>query len=325
MRNIRTLKRVLDHVRSEDLAKALESADWVASGSKAERVDRVLDAVFDGDISLDGVLDYAYKSDLVGMCEALELKSTGTREVVQNRIVKWFRLEFGHRLGGKDEHDSASSAKRPDHDRLPVKLIGQSRLERLLKSACPLTMGEKRQALRKLGYRVEGATNAVIAGQLIEFTGSVEGALDAAMKLWLEVATPNDVKTMRKIAKRGGPPPRVLSPAISRFFRMGGKPSYLGKWVLGYLTNKTEPRAPDRANTPILSSTAHEIETPKDEHSFQGRTEHRALQDALCKLGRMRGLIPRTNHSIGDFRPDVLWYKLHPDEHPQAGAHGTCQ
>ncbi len=65
---------------------------------------------------------------------------------------------------------------------------------------------------------------------------------------------------------------------------------------------------------------------PPPQPGFQGRAEHQQLQDALCQLGQIRGLIVKTNCSIGGgFRPDVLWYKLSPDEHPQAGAHAVFE
>jgi hypothetical protein len=62
-------------------------------------------------------------------------------------------------------------------------------------------------------------------------------------------------------------------------------------------------------------------EEGQDERSNvgQGRRAHRELQRSLLDLGRLMRFHVRQNHSIGGgFRPDVMWYRLDPNEHTKA-------
>lgn len=69
-----------------------------------------------------------------------------------------------------------------------------------------------------------------------------------------------------------------------------------------------------------LSGAGTSDDEPEHDARFQGRREHRELQQALVELAEIRGCFARTNVSIGaGFRPDVLWYRLDPDEHPNVG------
>jgi hypothetical protein len=52
---------------------------------------------------------------------------------------------------------------------------------------------------------------------------------------------------------------------------------------------------------------------------LQGRPKHRAMQQALVDLGELKKYHVRTNYPIGaGFKPDVLWFRLNPSEHPNA-------
>lgn len=211
-------------------------------------------------------------------------------------------------------------------------------VSRLLGSV-PLTITKLRTVLRELGYRsdLKPAPEQDGADYLIEITGSHEDALDAAMKVWIHVARPEDVKAMIRAAKSGkGPSREERSPAIAKFFKANtdGDPTVLGDWVLDYFRRKDLGTSAHKKNSGSgasalrLKQKGKNLRTKKDttetkSFKVQGGPKHRQIQECLGCLGEMMNFIVRTDHPIGaGFQPDVLWYKLDPDDQEfQSAAH----
>jgi hypothetical protein len=156
MADVRTLKRLLDNMRSEVIAGALQEAEWTISGSKDERIGWILEAVFAGDIAFAEVLKYAYKDALSSMCEELDLHKSGTRDILIERISDWFDKEFGHRVAD-DADDKEERDEEVDTDALGQMTVAVARAE-IREADIATVTGLSEEEVREALENVHGKT-----------------------------------------------------------------------------------------------------------------------------------------------------------------------
>ncbi len=193
--------------------------------------------------------------------------------------------------------------------------IGPARIEELLR-AVPGSVEEKRIALRELGCDVSGSQYGTIMDDLLE-DGGVEFALQAVFGLWMTQASRDEYATLEEAMRTGRGPQRDDQPdGVRLFFKWDGRPNLLGEAVIKLLRGSKPAAAGGQEH-----ATPEETRPPKSSATriasagVQGREEHQQIQQALIDLGTMRGYAVRSNHAIGGgYKPDVLWFKLKPEE-----------
>jgi hypothetical protein len=101
-------RRLFELLSGASLGAALSAHELKATGSKAERVQRLLD----GYAQPSHVLDVLTLSELRDLCSALELKTSGNKEVLIDRVAECFASGDDQHQESSDDQESVSAEPR---------------------------------------------------------------------------------------------------------------------------------------------------------------------------------------------------------------------
>ncbi len=90
------LRAILNYCfSSKELSSVLKKVGLKSSGTKSEKLSRVLDGINEGTIVFkDDLVNFHGKEDLVCFCQELGLKDRGIKKDLRSRICDWFENEY---------------------------------------------------------------------------------------------------------------------------------------------------------------------------------------------------------------------------------------
>lgn len=272
----RNLKRIFGYMQSEDLADALREAGCAVSGTKEERIERIIEAIFEGNIEFGDALGCAYKTAISEMCDDLDLRKSGTKDDIIDNMCEWFEEEFGDRVKHNADDDEDSDDEEIDD---------REYLKELFLFAYP-DLDPPKSYLKLIDENVNHIFNKKLKLESVLKEKSKEQLIDMCDFLSEKTSGTKEELFLRIINK--------LKEDIPQLF---------------------EDNTKSKVSKKIAKSSKIDDKKP----GTQGRPDHKKLQNSLIELGTLRGYHVKTNYSIGaGFKPDVLWYRLNPDEHKAA-------
>lgn len=113
MPNRRTLENVVRVLSAEVLRDILERRREPTWGSKEVLAERVVDQMFQGDVTVATLTRDCPIELRVAMCEAAGLDAEGSRGELRERLEEWVEEHFGERIAGEDESDDDAEDDEP--------------------------------------------------------------------------------------------------------------------------------------------------------------------------------------------------------------------